>query len=176
MRFFYLFIASVIAQRIIELFIARRNEKVLKAEGAIEFGQRHYFGMIVIHTLFIVSIIVEVVKFKKQRSLIWPLILSFFLLLQLCRLWVLRTLGKYWNTKILILPGAKVVLKGPYRFLKHPNYLIVSMEFLLIPLMFNAFATAVIFSVLNILILSIRIPMEENALLQYTNYHVYNID
>lgn len=171
MKFFFMFILTILIQRLVELKIARGNENLLKKEGAMEYGQRHYYVMITMHCLFFVSLIFEVVKFGKQRSVIWPMIFSLFLLLQLCRIWVLRTLGKFWNTKILVLPGAQVILNGPYRFVRHPNYLIVSLEIFLIPLLFNAYATAIVFTILNLLILSIRIPAEEKALLKNTNYY-----
>lgn len=171
MKFFYIFFMTIMIQRLVELKIARRNEKLLKIEGAMEYGQRHYYVMIMMHCLFFVSLLIEVTKFGKQRSVIWPMILSLFFILQFCRIWVLRTLGKFWNTKILVLPDAEVILNGPYRIVRHPNYLIVSLEILLIPLLFNAFATAIIFTILNLLILSIRIPAEEKALLENTNYY-----
>ena len=86
------------------------------------------------------------------------------------RIWCLTSLGKFWNTKIIILPGADVVIKGPYKFIRHPNYLIVTTELLVLPLLFSAYFTAIVFSILNIWMLSVRIPTEERALKEVTNY------
>ena len=86
------------------------------------------------------------------------------------RIWCLASLGKFWNTKIIILPGADVVRKGPYKWIRHPNYLIVTTELLVLPLLFGAYFTAIIFAFLNVWMLSVRIPAEEKALKEATNY------
>lgn len=93
-----------------------------------------------------------------------------FLLVQAGRIWALTSLGEFWNTKIIVLPEARPIKRGPYRYLKHPNYVIVSIELLVIPLLFHAYMTAVIFTILNGYLLSIRIPAEEQALAQLTEY------
>jgi len=167
---FWLFIGFIICQRLLELTIARRNERFMKEKGAIEFGGEHYPWMVIIHTSFIVSMILEVSFLNHTLTHVWPILLLIFIITQMIRVWTIKTLGRYWNTKILVLPGAKVVKKGPYHFIRHPNYLIVTLELLTIPLMFNAWVTAVVFSILNSLILSIRIPIEEKALEQHTYY------
>ncbi|RKJ60500.1 isoprenylcysteine carboxyl methyltransferase, partial [Butyricicoccus sp. 1XD8-22] len=89
---------------------------------------------------------------------------------QLMRIWCLMSLGIFWNTKIIILPGANIVKNGPYLFMRHPNYLVVCSEILVLPLMFNAYFTAILFTLLNFLMLSVRIPTEERALIEATNY------
>lgn len=167
---FSLFIGVIVIQRLVELVIANRNERWMKNNGGIEVGQSHYRYMVTMHTLFFVSLILEVFLFEKVASPYWPFLLTLFLGTQLGRIWVIKSLGRYWNTKIIILPNAKIVKKGPYQFLKHPNYVIVALEFLIIPLMFQAYATAVFFTLLNVFILSIRIPMEEKALSELTEY------
>lgn len=167
---FGLFIGFIIIQRIIELVIAKRNETWIKELGGIEVGQLHYRFMVMIHVCFFITFISEVLIFHKGISHWWPFLLMLFALTQIGRGWVIFTLGRYWNTKILILPQAKVVKKGPYRFLKHPNYCIVTLEFIIVPFMFRAYMTALIFTLLNILILSIRIPAEERVLAQQTEY------
>lgn len=167
---FALFIGFIVMQRLLELIIAKRNENWLKKAGGIETGQSHYRYMVIIHILFFVTYIGEVLLFQKSISPWWPLLLALFLLTQFGRAWVIFTLGKYWNTKIITLPHTNVVKKGPYRFIKHPNYFIVSLEFLIIPFMFQAYMTALIFTFLNIWILSIRIPLEEKALTAQTDY------
>ena len=139
------------------------------AKGAYEIGASHYKFMILLHASFFVSFLVEVVYFKSLFTAnYWLLIV--FLLLQLFRVWCLASLGTFWNTKIIILPGANVVVKGPYKFIRHPNYLIVCLEIAVLPLMFQAYVTAITFTILNLIMLSIRIPIEEKALKEATNY------
>ncbi|PLR79605.1 hypothetical protein CVD25_11795 [Bacillus canaveralius] len=167
---FFIFLAVVITQRIIELVIAKRNERWLKKRGAIEFGKAHYRIIVFIHALFFICLLFEVIYFKKELSFFWPLLLVLFLITQAGRIWALTSLGRYWNTKIIVLPGSEVVKKGPYQFMKHPNYVIVSLELLIVPLLFDAYITALLFSMLNALILSIRIPAEEKALKDLTEY------
>jgi len=167
---FLIFISFIIIQRIVELTIAKKNEHRMKQKGAIEFGKEHYPFIIMLHSLFFVSLINEVVIFHKEMSSGWPFLFTLFLLTQTGRIWALYSLGEFWNTKILVLPKANIVRKGPYRFIKHPNYLVVTMEFLIIPLLFQAYMTAAIFSVLNAIVLNIRIRTEEKALKQLTEY------
>lgn len=100
----------------------------------------------------------------------WLIPFVLFLIAQVIRIWAISSLGVYWNTKILLLPGAKVVAKGPYRFMRHPNYTVVSLELLVIPLIFGAYYTAILFTILNILMLRVRIPVEEKALMELTDY------
>lgn len=170
--FFYIILFLVIVQRLVELLIAKRNEKSLRAKGAYEVGASHYPFMILLHTSFFISLFIEVIYFK---SIIIPhfVLLAFFILLQLLRVWCLVSLGTFWNTKIIILPGANIVAKGPYAYIRHPNYLVVCLEILLLPLMFQAYITAICFTILNFIILSVRIPMEENALKEATNYTAF---
>ena len=170
MFIFYAFILLLIAQRLAELLIARRNEQWMKQRGAREFGQTHYRFIVFFHSLFFVSYWIEVTVWDSALSPIWPLLLTIFLFTQLVRVWALTSLGKFWNTKIIVLPGASVVQKGPYRFLKHPNYMVVILEFIIIPLFFQAHYTTILFTVLNLLVLSIRIPAEEKALNELTEY------
>jgi methyltransferase len=160
----------IIIQRLAELRIAKNNEKWMKGQGGIEFGQKHYRLMVGIHILFFLSYIMEVTYFYKNISPYWPILICFFLITQAGRVWALTSLGRFWNTKIIVLPNAEVVMKGPYKFLKHPNYVIVTLEFLIIPLIYQAYVTTILFSFLNLWILSIRIPEEEKALKEHTTY------
>lgn len=100
----------------------------------------------------------------------WPVLLSIFCASQAIRVWAMTSLGKHWNTKILVLANERIVNKGPYRFLKHPNYLVVALEIFTVPMLFNCFYTVILFSLLNILMLMIRIPIEEKALKTLTRY------
>ncbi|MHC0035738.1 isoprenylcysteine carboxyl methyltransferase family protein [Pseudoneobacillus sp. C159] len=167
---FFLFLIIMILQRISELILAKHNERWMKKQGGREFGENHYRIIVMIHSLFFIIYFIEVVILNKKISPIWPYLLAVFLLTQAGRVWALVSLGKYWNTKIIVVPGANVVVKGPYKYLKHPNYVIVMIEFLIIPLLFQAYFTAIIFSLLNLWVLSIRIPEEEKALNTLTTY------
>lgn len=171
MMFWVVFI-FVICQRIAELFIARRNEKWILANGGTEVGQEHYKLIVSVHVFFFLSLLFEVLYFEKELSPFFPVLFSLFIVTQLGRLWALSSLGKFWNTKIMILPNHEIVSKGPYKFIKHPNYLIVILEIMLLPLMFEAYVTACVCSILNLIVLSIRIPIEERALQEFTNYGV----
>ncbi|WP_077618538.1 isoprenylcysteine carboxyl methyltransferase family protein [Bacillus sinesaloumensis] len=167
---FWIIIMVVIAQRLLELRIAKRNEKWILSQGGYEVGHSHYKYIVLIHTLFFISLMTEVVLFRKEVSDIYPLFLILFALTQVGRVWALRSLGSFWNTKIMILPKHQVQIKGPYKYVKHPNYVIVALEFILIPLLFQAYSTAIIFSVLNAIIMSVRIPIEERALGVHDEY------
>ena len=160
----------VIIQRLVELFIAKQNEKWMKSQGAFEAGASHYPYMVAMHICFFVALIAEVIGLDRGLSAVWPLFLTLFLLAQLLRVWCLSSLGKYWNTKIIVLPHAKVVRKGPYKWIRHPNYLIVATELMVLPLLFNAYLTALLFTLLNMWMMSVRIPVEEQALKSVTNY------
>lgn len=160
----------VITQRVVELLVAKQNEKWMLEQGAFEVGARHYPFMVMMHIAFFLLLLLEVSVRQAALSPFWQIFLTLFLVAQIGRIWCLCTLGKFWNTKILILPDAPVIRKGPYRFLRHPNYVIVMMELLTLPLLFNAYITAFLFFLLNCWMLSVRIPIEEQALKKATDY------
>ncbi|WP_153730869.1 isoprenylcysteine carboxyl methyltransferase family protein [Sporosarcina obsidiansis] len=168
--FLIVFIVVVI-QRFVELVIAKRNENWMRSQGAIEVGASHYKWMVLMHTAFFVSLLVEVFTFGRPLLPFWSVLLAIFLLMQILRVWCLSSLGKFWNTKIMVLPGAVVQTKGPYRWIRHPNYVIVTTELLVLPLLFSAYFTVCLFFVLNVWMLSVRIPAEERALRELTNYN-----
>ncbi|MCT8137168.1 isoprenylcysteine carboxyl methyltransferase family protein [Anaerobacillus sp. CMMVII] len=167
---FYIFIFFVISQRIIELFIAKRNAIWIIKKGGYEVGREHYKFIVILHALFFISLLTEVTLNKPSFAnwVIIPFII--FLFAQFGRVWALTSLGPFWNTRIMVLPGAKVIAKGPYRFMRHPNYFIVITEIALLPLIFQAYWTALIFTLCNALILSVRIKAEEQALQEATDY------
>jgi methyltransferase len=167
---FYLFLIIIIVQRVSELFIARRNETYMKRMGGEEHGRDHYPLIVAVHLLFLLSFTLEVIVFNKEVSPLWMMILPIILITQIIRYWAVFSLGPFWNTKIIIVPDLEVVAKGPYRFMRHPNYLVVAVEILFLPIFFQAYATAILFTVLNAAILTIRIPAEEKALMQHTDY------
>ncbi|EMT46591.1 MULTISPECIES: isoprenylcysteine carboxyl methyltransferase family protein [Anoxybacillus] len=152
----------LIIQRISELCWAKRNEHWMKRRGALEFGQNHYKYMVGMHSLFFISLLLE--GMRKRPSPLWSILLKIFIVLQLFRLWTIASLGRYWNTKIIVLPEAERIQKGPYRWLRHPNYFVVVFELIIIPLMFQAYWTAAIFTICNAYLLSVRIRAEERAL------------
>ena len=155
---FAIFISFFIAQRISELFLAKNNERWLRANGAIEYGQRHYPYIVILHVLFIASMIAEYLFSSDTHfSLVFLLL---YILLFSSKIWVIASLGTFWNTKIFRLPGTLPVRKGLYKFFKHPNYLIVIGEFIVVPLVFHLYYTAIIFSVLNFIVLWVRVRAE----------------
>ncbi|WP_173108173.1 isoprenylcysteine carboxylmethyltransferase family protein [Bacillus sp. KH172YL63] len=168
--YFFLFFSVLIIQRIVEVVIAKSNEKWMIRQGAKEYGQAHYKLMVAIHVAFFISLLIEGGIKESGVNSYWPFLLCAFLITQIMRIWVITSLGKYWNTKIIVLPNAESVNKGPYKYLKHPNYLIVTIELIIVPLLFNAYWTMFIFALLNQLILSVRIPLEEKALRNETDY------
>jgi methyltransferase len=159
--YFIIFVLFVITQRLSELYIAKGNEKWLRSQGAVEYGKAHYPFIVALHTLFIISMIVE--HIIRGDSPIDYIFLTLFILLLLFKFWALSSLGKYWNTKIFRVPGAGPVKKGPYKLFKHPNYFIVVCEIAIIPMVFNLYYTAIIFTVLNAVMLTVRIRVENKV-------------
>lgn len=167
---FLLFWSFLVIQRLAEVRIAKSNEQKLRNKGAVEAGKDHYKWMVLMHVSFFVAFFSEVYLLNAKPPSWWLIPFVLFLIAQVIRIWAISSLGVYWNTKILLLPGAKVVAKGPYRFMRHPNYTVVSLELLVIPLIFGAYYTAILFTILNILMLRVRIPVEEKALMELTDY------
>lgn len=165
MTFFLVLIIIVIVQRLLEVLYARVNEKWMKREGAIEAGADHYKWIVLLHVLFFISLLLEVLWLGPERLPVWQFFLFLFIIAQVLRVWALASLGRFWNTKILVLPGADRVKRGPYRWLPHPNYIVVALEIFSLPLIFGAWRTALVFTIANaLLLLLVRIPAEEKAL------------
>ncbi|TAA72587.1 isoprenylcysteine carboxyl methyltransferase family protein [Planococcus salinarum] len=163
--FFYILFIFVILQRLAEMAYAKSNEKRMKKEGAIESGAAHYKWIVLLHLLFFIALLIEVLFFELLNNRLWWIFLIIFVIAQILRIWALASLGRFWNTKILILPGAKKVRKGPYRWFPHPNYIVVALEIASLPLIFGAWRTALVFTAANaLLLLFVRIPAEEEAL------------
>jgi methyltransferase len=159
--YFIIFIAFLITQRLSELYIASGNEKWLRSQGAVEYGKDHYPYIVALHTFFIVSIIAE--YFLRDGTAISYIFLVLFIILLGLKFWILSSLGKFWNTKIFRVPGNGPVKRGPYKFLKHPNYVDVVCEIAIIPLVFHLYYTAIIFTVLNAIMLTVRIRVENRV-------------
>jgi len=150
----------VLAARLAELAFAARNTRRLRAMGAIEVGAGHYPLFIALHAGWWGALAVLVPADAPAN----PLLLGVFVALQAARLWVIASLGARWTTRVLALPGADLVRRGPYRYLRHPNYAIVCAEIAVVPLMFGAHGVALVFSLLNALLLGHRIRVENLAL------------
>lgn len=146
-------------QRLSELVIAKRNTAALLAAGAREHAPGHYPLIVAVHATWLATLF----WLAPGQPIHWAFFVL-FVLLQLGRLWVLRTLGPRWTTRIIVLPGAPLVSGGPFRFVSHPNYLVVIGEIAVLPLVFGLWEVAGIFSVLNALVLWIRIRAENQAL------------
>ncbi len=149
----------VTLQRLAELVIAQRNTERLLAKGAREVSPEHYPLIVGLHAAWLIGL--WVLAYPIEPSL--PLI-GIFLILQALRVWVLVTLGSRWTTRIIVLPGAPLVKEGPFRFISHPNYCVVAAELLILPLAFGLVWYGIAFSILNAIVLTIRIRAENAAL------------
>lgn len=152
-------LALVTAQRLGELVLARRNTARLMAQGGVETGASHYPLIVALHAAWLVGLFI--LAWDRPVNWLW---MGVFVLLQLGRVWVIASLGARWTTRIITVPGETLVRRGPYRFVSHPNYIVVAAEIAVLPLAFGLTAFAVIFSVLNAAVLAIRIRAEAQAL------------
>jgi methyltransferase len=152
-------LAFVTLQRLVELLVSRANERRLRSMGGREFAPGHYPLLVVIHGAWLATL-----WWLAPSRPINLLFLALFVLIEIGRAWVLSTLGRRWTTRIMVVPGEKLVASGPYRFVNHPNYLVVAAEVAVLPLVFGLWQVAVIFSLLNAAILTIRIRAENRAL------------
>lgn len=159
---FIFFMSFLIIQRLAELYVSSKNEKWLLRNGAIEYGKGHYPHMVLMHSLFIISLITEYVSRTHTEASYFFIVLFFVLII--IKVMVISTLGHYWNTKIYKVPGTKPVATGIYKYIKHPNYMIVICEIAIIPLTFQLYYTAVIFTILNAIMLTVRIKKENEVL------------
>jgi methyltransferase len=156
----YAVLGLVLLQRAAELGFAAANTSRLRARGAAEFDARGYPWFVVLHGAWLASLVLLV---PADTAPSWPL-LSLYAALQLGRLWVIATLGRRWTTRIIVLPGARLVESGPYRYLRHPNYAVVAAEIAVLPLAFGATAIALVFSAANAVLTARRIAIENRAL------------
>ncbi|MDZ4737498.1 MAG: isoprenylcysteine carboxylmethyltransferase family protein [Rhodospirillaceae bacterium] len=150
----------VIVQRLAELAYARRNERRLLATGGVEVGRGHYPLIVALHVAWIAAM-TAFIPLDTPLRLPW---LVAFIVLQALRLWTIASLGRFWTTRVITLPGAALVRRGPYRFLRHPNYLIVAAEIAVLPLAFGAWHLAAIFTIANAALLWWRVRIENAAL------------
>ena len=152
-------LAFVTLQRLVELPLAHANTRRLLAAGGHEVGASHYPLIVALHAAWLITLW----WLAPGRPIDIPFLLL-FLLIEAGRVWVLRTLGNRWTTRIIVVPGEELVATGPYRFVSHPNYLVVVGEIAVLPLVFGLWDLAIIFSLLNAVILTVRIRAENRAL------------
>jgi methyltransferase len=157
--FNFVILALVTLERLVELLIARRNTRSLLAQGAREHGAGHYPLIVALHALWLAAL-----WWLAPLRPIEPFWLALFLLIEFGRVWVLATLGERWTTRIIVLPDAPLIKQGPYRWTDHPNYLIVVAEIFVLPLVFGLWRTALVFTLLNAAVLTVRIREENRAL------------
>lgn len=165
---FLVLILLTAAERIYELFVSRNHASIAFSQGGVEYGKSHFPAMVLLHTGLLAGALIEVFVFERDflAGFGW-LFLGIAIACQGARYWIIWALGKQWNTRVIVIPGASLVRRGPYRFswLRHPNYWVVAIEGIALPMVHGAWVTALVFTVLNaILLLGFRIPAENKAL------------
>lgn len=153
-------LAFVVLERLAELWYARANAVALKARGGVEVGAGHYPLLVAFHVAWLAALIL----FVPGDAPVNFALLALFAALTAGRAWILATLGRYWTTRVITIPGEPLVRRGPYRFLRHPNYLMVAGEIAVLPLVFGAWEIALLFTALNLPLLAWRIRIEDRAL------------
>ena len=149
----------VTVQRAAELWWAKQNERRLFAAGGIEYGRSHLLLIVILHAAWLIGMW----RLADDRPLD-PLFFAIVVVLQIARFWILVTLGRRWTIRVIVVPGEELVARGPYRWLQHPNYAVVTGEFAAVPLALGLPLYALVFSILNAAVLAIRIPAENAAL------------
>jgi methyltransferase len=165
MIWYLLLIGAVAVERLAEVVVAERHRSVSKERGGVEFGAGHYPAMVTLHTALLAGCLLEPVLLHRPfiPALGWPMLLI-AVAAQALRWWCITTLGYQWNTRVIVIPGAERITGGPYRFLPHPNYVAVIAEGIALPLVHTAWITAVVFTILNAVLLRTRIHVENGAL------------
>ena len=161
---FAFLIAILLTQRLLELLLAARNRRWLLDNGGVEASRGHYRWLIIQHALFYPSLVLEATLLSPGWNPLWPLWVIVLVAAQALRVWAIVSLGRFWNTRVIVLPGSKPIAKGPYRWIRHPNYLVVVVEILAVPVLCGAYLTALCFSISNGFVLWKRIRDEERAL------------
>ncbi|MEU6992283.1 isoprenylcysteine carboxylmethyltransferase family protein [Streptomyces sp. NPDC046465] len=160
-----LLLAALVAERLLELVVARRNARWAAARGGVEYGQGHYPVMVALHVGLVVGMLAEVALVPRAftPALGWPALIA-VVLANVVRGWCVHTLGPRWNTRVIVVPGLPLVTDGPYRWTRHPNYLIVIVEGLALPLVYSAWVTALVFTAANAALLTVRMRLEDRVL------------
>lgn len=165
MVWYLILLFAVGIERLVELVLAQRNLAWSRSRGGIEVGAGHYPLMVALHLALLVGCIVEVVVMRRPfiPALGWTM-LALVIAAQILRWWCISTLGRQWNTRVVVIPGAARISGGPYRWFSHPNYVAVAVEGLALPLVHTAWFTALVFTILNAALLSTRLSVENSAL------------
>ena len=165
MTWYSILLVAVGVERLAELFLAQRNLAWSRARGGVEIGAGHYPVMVILHLALLVGCVVEVIVMQRPfiPALAWPM-LALVVAAQGLRWWCITTLGRQWNTRVVVIPGAPRIDGGPYRWISHPNYVAVAIEGLALPLVHSAWVTALAFTTLNAALLSTRVSVENSAL------------
>jgi methyltransferase len=162
-------LTAVTMERLAELWFARRNTTALMAKGAHEVAHAHYPLIVLMHTLWLTGL--WAFGWEAPVNLGW---LAVFMALQGARVWVLMTLGRRWTTRVIVSPGAPLITTGPYRFLSHPNYMVVIGEIAVLPLCLGLPGFGLVFSIANLALLAVRVRAENEALLGSREYNTLN--
>jgi methyltransferase len=165
MTWYALLIGLVVVERMGELVVAKRNRTWSQTQGSIELGAGHYPVMVVLHTSLLAACLLEPIFLNRPfiPTLGWPM-LAIVITAQVLRWWCITSLGRQWNIRVIVIPGATRITGGPYRLFSHPNYVAVVAEGIALPLVHTAWLTALVFSVLNAGLLTVRIRVENTAL------------
>ncbi|MFE2265447.1 isoprenylcysteine carboxyl methyltransferase family protein [Streptomyces griseosporeus] len=157
--------AAITAERLLEVVVAHRNTRWATARGGVEYGRGHYPVMIALHVGLVAGTLTEAALAHRAfvPALGWPALCA-VVLANVVRGWCMRALGPQWNTRVIVVPGLPLVSTGPYRWLRHPNYAIVVAEGLALPLVYGAWATALLFTLANAALLTVRVRVEDEAL------------
>jgi methyltransferase len=160
-----LLIGLVVLERLAELVVARRNLAWARSKGGVEYGRRHYPWIVAAHVALLAAAPAEVWLLDRPfvPALGWPM-LAAVVLAQGLRWWCIGTLGRRWNTRVVVVPGMPLVERGPYRWLRHPNYVAVVAEGIALPLVHSAWLTALVFTLVNAVLLTVRVRVEDSAL------------
>lgn len=163
--YYYLLLLLVAAERVAELVVTRRNAAWSFARGGVETGRAHYPPMVALHTALILGCAAELWLLDRPfvPALGWPM-LAVVVLAQGLRWWCVASLGRQWNTRVIVVPGLSLVRRGPYRLLRHPNYVAIVLEGAALPLVHTGWVTALAFTVLNAPLLAVRLRCEQRAL------------
>ncbi len=170
MNLWWLF-AYLLLERLFELLLSNRNRKILLARGGREYHPDSCRALVVLHALFLLSLLLESYPWQIPLDQMTVVLLASFIMLQAGRYWCIWALGRYWNIRIIALPGSVPVRRGPYRILRHPNYLVVTLEFIVIPALMRAPITLGLFFIANLILLKRRIMLEEKVLRTETDYN-----
>jgi len=159
-----LLLVVMIGQRLGELHLSAKHLRWIRAHGGREYGARHFPLIVAVHTLFPILFFLELAHYRAQPGALWPLWLALLVAASALRYSAIIALGERWTTRVFVIPGLAPVRRGPYRWLRHPNYVAVVLEFIAAPMLFGAWRTALVISVLNAAILTVRIRCENDAL------------